>query len=157
MLLEHFDDEVPEKVRVRAARGAEARNRFERMLMQLTAAELSDAAEFDGDAAFELRRIPVPDLTEIALGRYELPRRTGEAHMYRASHPLAQWVLDVAAGRELQPVRLAFDYVTHGSPVTTLLPLRGKPDTAEPPSRGARLQRKAVPPGQTALFDRDGA
>ena len=127
MLLEHFDDEVHERVRVGAAQGADTRNRFERMLMQLTAAELGDAAEFDdGDGAFTLRRAPAPSLAGVPLGRYELPRRSGEAHMYRVSHPLAQWVLATAAQRELAPARLRFDYAAHGSPTTTLLPLRGR-------------------------------
>ena len=127
MLLEHFDDEVHEKVKVGAARGADTRNRFERMLMQLSAAELGDAAEFeDGNGAFQLRRAPAPSLTDVALGRYELPRRSGESHMYRVSHPLAQWVLATAAKRELDPARLRFDYAAYGSPITTLQALRGR-------------------------------
>ena len=126
VLLEHFDDEVHEKVRVSAARGADTRNRYERMLMQLSAAELGDAAEFEaGDGAFQLRRSPTPSLVDVALGRYELPRRSGEAHMYRVSHPLAQWVLATAAERQLPAARLRFDYAANVSPITTLLPLRG--------------------------------
>jgi len=127
MLFEHFDDEVHEKVRIGAARGAETRNRYERMLMQLSAAELGDAAEFDADhGAFDLRRLPAPALPDVPLGRYELPRNTIDAHMYRVSHPLAQWVLATAGQRLLEPARLRFDYAAHGSPVTTLLPLRGR-------------------------------
>ncbi len=126
MLLENFDDEVHEKVRLRAAQGAETRNRFERMLMQLTAAELGDDATFDTDGAFDLRRTLAPDAGAVPLGRYELPRRSGEAHVYRVSHPLAQWVLARAVGRVLEPARLRFDYAAYGVPVTTLRPLRGK-------------------------------
>lgn len=129
MLLEHFDDEVHEKVRVRAANGADARNRFERMLMQLTAAELGDAAEFEGDGAFDLQRPPAPDLSDVKLGRYELPRRSGEAHLYRVSHPLAQWVLAAATQRPLRPARLRFDYAAHGSPISTLKAYRGRSGT----------------------------
>lgn len=58
MLLENFGDEVQERVRRRAAEGAEARNRCERMLMQLTAAEPDDGVAFDGEDAFELPPAP---------------------------------------------------------------------------------------------------
>jgi ERCC4-related helicase len=127
MLLENFDDEVHEKVRVRAAQGMETRNRFERMLMELAAAELNEVADFDGDqTAFELRRVPSDSTHEVPLGRYELPRRSGEAHLFRVSHPLAQWVLERASNRELPPARLRFDYAAYIAPVSTLKPLRGK-------------------------------
>jgi ERCC4-related helicase len=125
-LFEHFDDEVHEKVRVRAAEGSAARGRFERWLMRLTAAELGEAAAFDGEGAFDLQHSPATDLNDIPLGRYELPRVGGEAHVYRVSHPLAQWVLARAVDRPLHPVRLRFDYAAHGAPVSTLKPLRGR-------------------------------
>jgi len=126
MLLEHFDDEVHEKVKVKAAEGFDTRNRFQRMLMQLTSAELGDTATFHADGMFELHRAPAPELADMALGRYEFPRGTGDAHLYRASHPLAQWVLDTASQRSLAPARLRFDYAAYRTPVTTLLPFRGR-------------------------------
>ncbi|MCE2646693.1 MAG: DEAD/DEAH box helicase, partial [Burkholderiaceae bacterium] len=60
-------------------------------------------------------------------GRYELPRRTGEAHIYRLAHPLAQWVLDRATERKLSPARLRFDYAAYdGGQLSTLKALRGQ-------------------------------
>jgi plasmid stability protein len=44
ILLENFDEEVQEKLRVRAEDSRSARSRFERMLMDLTRAELGDCA-----------------------------------------------------------------------------------------------------------------
>ncbi len=59
VLLESFGDEVNERVRLRAAQGAEARNRFERMvMMRLTVAEPGDGIAFDGEDAFELPPAP---------------------------------------------------------------------------------------------------
>ena len=94
-LLENFDDEVHAKVRVRASEGEAVRGRYERMLMQLTAGELGDAVRVHDDGAFDLLRRPAAALEDVALGRYELPRRSGDAHVYRMNHPLAQWVLTV--------------------------------------------------------------
>ena len=127
MLLEHFDDEVHDKVRLGAARGQEVRSRHERLLMQLTFGELGDAVEPLGDDAFDMAQAPAGAPVDVPVGRYELPRRSGDAqHLYRLQHPLAQWVLQRASQRELPAARLRFDYAAYGSQVATLKPLRGK-------------------------------
>lgn len=129
ILLENFDEEVQDKLRIRAEDSRNARSRFERMLMDLTRTELRNCASFD-DGGFELRRLPADiehgDLYGIALGRYELPRRTGDAHLYRINHPLAQWVTDQAKTRSLQSARLVFNYDAYGTQVSTLKAFRGK-------------------------------
>lgn len=129
MLLENFDEEVQDKLRIRAEDSRSARSRYERMLIDLTQGELSDCASFD-EAGFSLNRLPdaieAGDASGIELGRYELPRRSGEAHLYRVNHPLAQWVLQQAKGRALDGSKLLFDYESHGSKISTLEPYRGK-------------------------------
>ncbi|MFZ5723350.1 MAG: SNF2-related protein [Pseudomonadota bacterium] len=129
VLLENFDEEVQEKLRVRAEDSRSARSRFERMLMDLTRAELGDCASFDEDG-FNLQRAPdgvdASGLSGIELGRYELPRRSGDAHLYRINHPLAQWITQEAKARRLDGARLVFDYDGYGTKVSTLEPYRGK-------------------------------
>ena len=78
-LLENFDDEVREKLRCSDGCVLKAvLDRYERLLMQLTAHELNGHAEFLNDSSFRLNASPFPG--EIPLGLYELPRRSGEAH-----------------------------------------------------------------------------
>ncbi|MFZ7221229.1 SNF2-related protein [Bordetella hinzii] len=129
LLLENFDEEVQEKLRVRADDSRNARNRFERMLMDLTRAELVQYASFD-DGGFDLHHIPTEvehsGLTGIELGRYELPRRSGDAHLYRINHPLARWAIEQAKARALDGARLVFDYNAYGSKISTLEAWRGK-------------------------------
>ena len=129
VLLENFDEEVQEKLRMRADDSRNARNRFERMLMDLTRAELVHCAAFDDDG-FDLRHIPTgvehSGLTGIELGRYELPRRSGDAHLYRINHPLARWGIEQAKARALNGARLVFDYNAYGSKISTLEAWRGK-------------------------------
>ena len=126
-LLENFDDEVREKLRMRDADSRESLGRYERLLMELTRFELADHAEFTGDAAFALRSCPFQG--DIPLGLYELPRRSGDAHFYRLSHPLAVALVDAAKGRLLaqQPVvDVCFDYSGYAGKISPVEALRGK-------------------------------
>jgi len=120
-LLEHFDDEVREKLKIRDEDSKAYLNRFERLLMQLTRHELNSHAEFQGDSSFNLTSQPFPGLAnQIPLGLYELPRRSGEAHLYRLNHPLAEALLTQAMGRELPPAEIRFDYGQHDGKVSIL-------------------------------------
>lgn len=126
-LLEHFDDEVREKLKIRDEDSKACLNRFERLLMQLTCYELKGHAEFQGDATFRLTSHPFPRLAnQIPLGLYELPRRSGEAHLYRLNHPLAEALLTQAKGRELPPAEIRFDYGRHDGKVSILEPYIGQ-------------------------------
>ncbi|HBO4845051.1 SNF2-related protein [Pseudomonas aeruginosa] len=129
LLLENFDEEVQAKLRVRAEDSHSARSRFERMLMELSRAELREFASFD-DHGFLLQRVPdgidASARAGIELGRYELPRRSGDAHLYRIHHPLASWVTEKAKARTLEAAKLVFDYDAYGTRVSTLEPYRGK-------------------------------
>lgn len=129
LLLENFDEEVQAKLRVRDADGKATRGRFENMLLDLTRAALPDVAAFDADG-FTLNHLPAPELAgHVPLGRYELPRRSGEAHLYRVGHPLAEWVIERAKHGILPAVKLRFDYgafTAHNGRLSTLEALRGK-------------------------------
>ncbi|MEX8505138.1 SNF2-related protein [Leptothrix ochracea] len=139
ILLENFDEEVQAKLRMRAVDSRDTRSKYERMLMDVTKAELADCAVFDDDG-FTLHQLPSPQVgrgaggegpvSPLSLGRYELPRRSGDAHLYRIGHPLAEWVTAQAKGRELASshpqTRLVFDYDAYGKPISTLKNYRGK-------------------------------
>jgi len=126
-LLENFDDEVREKLRVRDEASKAYLNRYERLLMQLTRHELDGRAQFLDDASFSLGENPFPEQGNvIPLGRHELPRRSGEAHLYRLNHPLAEAIVAQAKGRDLPPAEIRFDYGQHEGKVSTLEPFIGK-------------------------------
>jgi superfamily II DNA or RNA helicase len=126
-LLENFDDEVREKLRFRDAASKAHLNRFEQLLIQLTRHELRQHAQFLGDGVFRLKSNPFPEAgEEIPLGLYELPRRSGEAHLYRLQHPLAEALLARARARTLPPCEIVFTYNSHVGKVSILEPLLGK-------------------------------
>jgi len=126
-LLENFDEEVHEKLKLRKASTDAELDRFERLLMQLTRYELKDHAAFSGNGTFRLNSVPEGlDPALAPLGDYELPRRTSEAHLYRVNHPLAEWLIGRAKSRALDPVEVTLDYSGHVGRVSLLDPLRGK-------------------------------
>ncbi len=126
-LLENFDDEVREKLKVRDEASKAYLNRYERLLMQLTRHELDGRAEFIDEASFRLAENPFPDqASDVPLGLYELPRRSGEAHLYRLNHPLAEAIVAQARERELPPADIQFDYEQHDGKITPLQPFIGK-------------------------------
>jgi hypothetical protein len=126
-LLENFDDEVREKLRERADKSERALDKFERLLMRTTQHELRDNAEFLDDSAFRLHSPPFPEKDDdIPLGLYELPRRSGEAHLYRLNHPLAEAVLTHASSRDLPLGNVVFDYSNHKGKIVALEDFVGK-------------------------------
>lgn len=122
-LLEHFDDEVREKLRIQDEASRTFLSHYERLLIQLTQHELEGCATFLSDSSFRLDSCPFSG--EIPLGLYELPRRSGDAHLYRLGHPLADAVLAQAKARALPIAEIDLDYDAHEGRVSVLEPLRG--------------------------------
>lgn len=79
ILLENFDEEVQDKLRVRAEDSRAARSKYERMLMDLTRAELADCATFDADG-FVLQSAPEPGFSQA--GIYILVGNAAEETIY---------------------------------------------------------------------------
>ena len=143
-LLENFDEQVQERLKVAQADATQALDRMERLLMRLTRAMLAEHADFDATGnGFTLHSHPPmndggarPAATPVAspggeirdpvpLGRYELPRVREDAHVYRLQHPLAQALLAAAKRAPLVPAKLELDYATYGAKVSVIEALRG--------------------------------
>jgi len=123
-LLENFDEEVREKLRMRDAASRAFLDRYERTLMRITRHELGAAAEWASDSSFLLRERPFPG--EFELGLYELPRRSGEAYLYRLGHPLAEAIIERARSRELEHAEIHLSYRDHGGKISSIEPLVGR-------------------------------
>lgn len=111
-LLENFDAEVLEKLRINKETSEAALNRYEHMLMDVTRFGLHGHASFSDDRtdSFHLNSLPTNIANdEIPMGLYELPRRTGEAHLYRLGHPLAQRLLEKIKAEPLDMAEVVFN------------------------------------------------
>jgi|GEM_PF-21815 len=110
-LLENFDAEVHDKLRVNLNESKEYLNRYEAMLWQLTAHELHPYAAFDDKThSFTVHQLPEQVQGTTPTGRYELSKTPENAHRYRLGHPLAQWVLTSSQERSTPPAELVLDY-----------------------------------------------
>lgn len=122
-LLENFDDEVREKLKMRDEVARDFLSRYERQLMQLTRYELNGHATFRDDGSFQLLSQPFPERNgAIPLGLYELPRRPGDAHLYRLNHPLAEALIARAKDRDLPVAEVHFDYSNYDGKISALEP-----------------------------------
>lgn len=129
-LLEHFDEEVHERLRTSKVETQHQLDRFERWLLKLTQHELGDCARFsEGGESFDLLRLPDGLRGEgVPLGRYRLvTRKSGlNEHHYRLGHPLAERLIERAKSRELSPREVVFRYGDHPGKITLIERLVGK-------------------------------
>jgi hypothetical protein len=122
-LLDNFDQEVIEKVRIQSSG---LLDRFNERLWLLTRYLLAEYARFDeGQYSFHLVSNPFPGET-IYPGPYRLGKNVEDANTYRVGHPLAQRVLAQAMALHLLPAKVVFDYSGGGKNIAVLTPLVGK-------------------------------
>jgi hypothetical protein len=122
-LLDNFDQEVVEKVRIQTQ---DVLDRFNERLWRLTRHLLRDHARFeDGDFSFLLHENPFAGET-IHPGPYRMGKRTDDANTYRVGHPLAQRVLALGRGLNTPPAEVAFRYHDSGKRIAILEPLVGR-------------------------------
>jgi hypothetical protein len=118
-LLDNFDQEVIEKVRVQSH---VALDRFQQQLWAVTRHVLADFAEFDADAySFRLRRNPFPNEV-IHPGPYRMGRSVEGANTYRVGHPLAQRVLQRAMDLAPEVHEVTLNYSGSGKNIAVLEP-----------------------------------
>jgi len=122
-LLDNFDQEVVEKVRVQSR---DYLDRFEERLWGLTRYLLAPYARFEEpEYSFYLTRNPFPGET-IHPGPYRMGKGIEDANTYRVGHPLAQRLLEQGKLLAIEPGQLIFRYQHSGKNITILEPLAGK-------------------------------
>ncbi len=134
-LLEHFDDDVHQRLRLRLSDTQTQLDRVSQRFWALTHYLLGDRAAFDDAAlAFDLQTPPWP---EIARGRYHLisksrprqaetPADSQSQYLYRLSHPLGEHVLAQAKALATPPAALVFDVTQHPTRIAVVEALRGQ-------------------------------
>lgn len=121
-LLNNFDQEVVEKVRIQSN---DYLDRFNQQLWLLTRSLLKDYAHFNEHGySFTLHTNPFPGET-IHPGPYRMGKQVEEVNTYRVGHPLAQRLLEQAKSLPTPPCELTFDYSNSGKRIAILDSLNG--------------------------------
>jgi ERCC4-related helicase len=121
-LLNNFDQEVVEKVRIQSN---DYLDRFNQQLWLLTRSLLKDYAHFNEHGySFTLHTNPFPGET-IHPGPYRMGKHVEEVNTYRVGHPLAQRLLEQAKSLPTPPCELTFDYSNSGKRIAILDSLNG--------------------------------
>ena len=109
-LLENFDEEVHEKLKMRNEQSRECLNRHETWLWEITQRVLSENAVFEPrDYTFNLKTKPF-GLNNIPLGPYRMGKNIQDSHIYRPNHLLAKKIIDQVINKETDKKRLIFNY-----------------------------------------------
>ena len=142
MLLENFDEEVHERLRVQLNDAKAQLDRFSKRFWSLSQFILEAHARFDDDTlSFELVK---PPNQHIPAGRYHLISKTApvtnkptadgieELHaeygkyLYRLSHPLGEFVIDHAKSLDTPPAHIVFNISQHPTRLLLVEALRGR-------------------------------
>jgi hypothetical protein len=141
-LIENFDAEVHERLRLQLQNTQTHLDRFSRRFWDLSQYVLKDKARFDQNNFYFDIKPPRPvDLpAEVPTGRYHLISRNQpldpsfrsaidpslDGHTYRLSHPLGEWVVQTAKTAETPVQRLVFDPQQNSARITVVEQLRGQ-------------------------------
>lgn len=130
-LLENFDAEVHDKLRVNLEESKNYLDKYGRLLWQLTQYGLHEYASFnlagfEDKHRFDLNLLPEKADKAIPLGSYELGKNIEDAHLYRVGHPLAKFLINTVSEQVLTGAELIFDYRNNQQKSQNLESLIGK-------------------------------
>ena len=127
-LLENFDAEVHDRLKMNMDKSREYLDRYARMLWYVTKHELGKLAKFDDDyLSFNLKA--PPSGAKVPSGHYYMSKQGLDGHRYRLGHPLAQHIMADAASRALNGANFQFDYGAWPQTSVALEPFIGSKGT----------------------------
>jgi len=127
-LLENFDEEVNDKLRINLKESNEYLSKYETWLWDITQFYLAESADFsETEHAFTLKNNPFNDST-IHTGPYRIGKyiENTKENVYRIGHPIAQNIIEDCKKNTLVQAELIFDYSNAGKKITTLEGLVGQ-------------------------------
>ncbi|MGL5228232.1 MAG: helicase-related protein, partial [Bacteroidales bacterium] len=125
-LLENFDQEVIEKLKVREKHDADRLDKYQHQLWSLTKECLREYITLldDQSHTFNLNKTPVG--INSSLGKYCLSRNQGDYYNYRISHPLAAWAIENAKTLSTEKKQLVINYSDYPYKISLFDQYRGK-------------------------------
>lgn len=127
-LLENFDAQIHDLLKIRHKKAVQSLDHIEHLFWSLTRFILAHNAAFDDTSlSFKLEASPCKDVPD---GKYQLIQKGSEtpqhAHLYRLSHPLGQYVLDIGRRQDTPLAQITFMLSTYAYKVSVLDNLESK-------------------------------
>ena len=127
-LLENFDTDVHEKLRINLKESKLYLETYEKWLWDISQYYLGDKATYsEVEYSFKLKQNPFPG-EDIEEGPYRIGKNIADAHIYRPGHPLAERILHEVKTKILPNAEITFDYSNYGqiiSPIKELIGVSG--------------------------------
>ncbi len=128
MLLEHFDEDVHDRLKVNLTGTQERLDRIGRLFWMVTRYILNNNADFDDKSfSFSLHNSPVANVSD---GHYQLISKTQDnvlgEYLYRLSHPLGEYVIHEAIKKACPLAEVVFDITGHSTRIVVVERLKGK-------------------------------
>ena len=128
LLLEHFDQDVQSRLRMRLDDARQQLNRIGLFFWELTRYQLADQARFN-DASFNFDLVQSP-LAQVTPGHYALVSRTrqpvADEALYRLSHPLGEYVMAAGKRQNTPAAHLYFDISHHPTRISMVESIKGR-------------------------------
>lgn len=129
-LLENFDAEVHDKLKVNLQESKAYLDKYSQWLWQITEFILAEYADFSHakqskNYRFELTELPEGADPTVPLGFYEIGKDIEDAHVYRLGHPLAKQVIHQLTNASTPAAHLQFDLSNHPQQVSALQEIVG--------------------------------
>lgn len=125
-LLENFDEEVHEKLRINLQESKEYLSKYENWLWEITKHYLEPYADFtDNTYSFTLHENPF-SAEKIHPGPYRIGKNIDDANLYRIGHPLAQRIIQYCKSQQLHEKKVIFNYSSTPKKISIVEPLIGK-------------------------------
>lgn len=121
-LIENFDLDVVNKLRLRSETASASLSQFQQLLWTLTVDFLGNNINvIDADNyKFTLRRSPA-GAPQFATGPYQMGKNIEDAFLYRIGHPLAQYILSASKEASTASIdNIIFDYSSYPAKVSLL-------------------------------------
>jgi superfamily II DNA/RNA helicase len=133
LLIDNFDEDIHDLLKLQLDQAEQRLDKISRWFWSVTQHQLKDVAYFDNNShSFKLQENVIQ---EVPTGDYQLIRRGQDnndtllmpnAHIYRLTHPLGEWVLTSAKNQATPTAHITFDYAAHGAKITVLESLLGQ-------------------------------
>ena len=125
-LLENFDEEVHEKLRINLQESRDYLSKYENWLWQITQFYLEPYADFaENGYSFMLRENPFSS-EPIHPGPYRIGKNIEDVNIYRIGHPLAQRIVEKCKTLSSDGQEVVFDYKNTRKRISVIEPLVGK-------------------------------